>query len=815
MYLSNSLQHQIDILKAKKHRILYEEELKRCQDAKEDVAKRREVLAKEKRAVHYDKNMEQLPVFKRLVARLERSVEECRSNAHQCTMRLMSTSAGESLHEIQSSIATLSEREEQNKVTAARIARDLADTRQRYNAAVALRDTVLDRAAAKALEVRDRELSKSLNSVAQTLRREQSSRRERETQRDKEVQRLRRLTSRRERVIERCVAKNIPGLSRLLRLIDERRESFAQRVYGPLIAEIVPASQEAAAMLEHLLPFRLKFGFVAQTAGDHRLLLALGEEAGVSQIEMGVSDTDAFTLPPMPSFFASSGARRLIEMLDAPRAVLKFICAYSISPSVYSAPRELSIPVDALRGPGVTVFASGYCSSESVSRYDGRRISHTNSVKPPEFFEGDQEDMKRGAAAAKRRVAELEQEIASIDASIRQTSAEQTALSAEKKEILAKLQSYSQHSIVVGRLARDVSRLEASLRSAEGINFEAERATLRRRARAFPEVAAGDAARKAGAVAKFAEANAKEELETWKRNVTKAKLGALEQKLSDIREREHEIQRVERALAGALAAASKRAREEGVEVLSDEMAREFAKLPASLPALEGMVEQCVRQRAVLGVRSEGELVREKETVTARLAGGESELARLRDSLAHSRRVYESYYALWHAKVSTATARVRETFSALLRREPLGAVGDVVFTTAEDPDDCGMDIRVQFRASHQLESLDQRRQSGGERAVTTMMFLLALQTVARTPLCVVDEINQGMDEKNERNVFTRIREAIGEDSPQFIMITPKLLLGLPFDDLTTVIVVVTARGKKRRTLLKKLAEINERNREALL
>lgn len=51
----------------------------------------------------------------------------------------------------------------------------------------------------------------------------------------------------------------------------------------------------------------------------------------------------------------------------------------------------------------------------------------------------------------------------------------------------------------------------------------------------------------------------------------------------------------------------------------------------------------------------------------------------------------------------------------------------------------------------LSVLDSHRQSGGERAVSTIFYLMALQSLARAPFRLVDEINQGMDPRNERSV----------------------------------------------------------------
>ena len=53
----------------------------------------------------------------------------------------------------------------------------------------------------------------------------------------------------------------------------------------------------------------------------------------------------------------------------------------------------------------------------------------------------------------------------------------------------------------------------------------------------------------------------------------------------------------------------------------------------------------------------------------------------------------------------------------------------------------MQIRVKFRAEDDLHVLDAHRQSGGERSVSTMMYLMALQDISSCPFRVVDEINQ--------------------------------------------------------------------------
>ena len=58
--------------------------------------------------------------------------------------------------------------------------------------------------------------------------------------------------------------------------------------------------------------------------------------------------------------------------------------------------------------------------------------------------------------------------------------------------------------------------------------------------------------------------------------------------------------------------------------------------------------------------------------------------------------------------------------------------------------------------------------------------MALQDLAQSPFRVVDEINQGMDPRNERMVHERMVDiACQERTSQYFLVTPKLLSGLKF------------------------------------
>jgi structural maintenance of chromosomes protein 5 len=84
--------------------------------------------------------------------------------------------------------------------------------------------------------------------------------------------------------------------------------------------------------------------------------------------------------------------------------------------------------------------------------------------------------------------------------------------------------------------------------------------------------------------------------------------------------------------------------------------------------------------------------------------------------------------------------------------------------------CCTTHRVKFREEEELQVLDSQRQSGGERSVSTILYMVSLQGVTVCPFRVVDEINQGMDQYNERKVFIElVRASTGARTPP---ISPK-------------------------------------------
>jgi chromosome segregation ATPase len=171
-------------------------------------------------------------------------------------------------------------------------------------------------------------------------------------------------------------------------------------------------------------------------------------------------------------------------------------------------------------------------------------------------------------------------------------------------------------------------------------------------------------------------------------------------------------------------------------------------------------------------------------LTASVADEEAALAAIEGEVA-------TVKAEWLPELERVVSTVNAAFGAAFGE--IGCAGEVVLDTAGGGDDFGkyaIRIMVKFRDGEDLQPLTGTRQSGGERSVATILYLLALQGVTVTPFRVVDEINQGMDPVNERKVFDRlVAAATREGTPQCFLLTPKLLPDLEYGRSVTVLQII--------------------------
>lgn len=239
-----------------------------------------------------------------------------------------------------------------------------------------------------------------------------------------------------------------------------------------------------------------------------------------------------------------------------------------------------------------------------------------------------------------------------------------------------------------------------------------------------------------------------------------------------------------------------------VESITEDIEIEMAKLEVIQDADPGVLRDFEKR------------AKDIERLQAESATRQASMEQLSEKIKNLREV-------WEPGLDELIRRINDAFS--YNFEQISCAGEVGVHKDEDFDKWAIEIKVKFRyailsppplqcpnlmqpnpaniitfppfarENETLQKLDQHRQSGGERAVSTIFYLMSLQSMAQSPFRVVDEINQGMDPRNERMVHERMVEiACREHTSQYFLITPKLLSDLRYDERMKVLCIASGK-----------------------
>uniref|UniRef100_A0A8C1NS73 Structural maintenance of chromosomes protein 5 n=1 Tax=Cyprinus carpio TaxID=7962 RepID=A0A8C1NS73_CYPCA len=213
----------------------------------------------------------------------------------------------------------------------------------------------------------------------------------------------------------------------------------------------------------------------------------------------------------------------------------------------------------------------------------------------------------------------------------------------------------------------------------------------------------------------------------------------------------------------------------------------FSQLPDTLDEIDAMLnEEKTRAECFTGL---SDVVEEYNRREREIQNMEKELDDKTNALTTYRQNIAEAKERWHLNLKQLVDQINERFSDFFRSMQCAGEVDLHSENEEEYDKYGIRIRVKFRSSTQLHELTPHHQSGGERSVSTMLYLMSLQELNRCPFRVVDEINQGMDPVNERRVFDIVvRTACGVNTSQYFFITPKLLHYLKYAEQMTILCV---------------------------
>ncbi|VAH23974.1 unnamed protein product [Triticum turgidum subsp. durum] len=224
---------------------------------------------------------------------------------------------------------------------------------------------------------------------------------------------------------------------------------------------------------------------------------------------------------------------------------------------------------------------------------------------------------------------------------------------------------------------------------------------------------------------------------------------------------------------------------ESVSMITDNLAKEFEKMPTTIEELELAIQDTESEANSMLFLNQNVLQeyqnrqREIESISTKLEDDKAECERCCSEI-------ETTKGKWLPTLRSLVLKINDTFSRNFQE--MAVAGEVSLDEhGLDFSQYGILIKVKFRQTGELQVLSAHHQSGGERSVSTILYLVSLQDLTNCPFRVVDEINQGMDPVNERKMFQQLVRAASQlNTPQCFLLTPKLLPDLEYSDACSIL-----------------------------
>jgi len=125
--------------------------------------------------------------------------------------------------------------------------------------------------------------------------------------------------------------------------------------------------------------------------------------------------------------------------------------------------------------------------------------------------------------------------------------------------------------------------------------------------------------------------------------------------------------------------------------------------------------------------------------------------------------------IWRKKVFEIVERINKDFKKNM--EIMGGTGDLRLVNMEDIDNAGLTILVSFGGGP-LTEFNVYTQSGGERSATVVSFLMALQSLVKSSIRGIDELDVHMDPLMRKRFFQILSEVVKENpGVAYLCITP--------------------------------------------
>ncbi|EYC16688.1 hypothetical protein Y032_0033g2787 [Ancylostoma ceylanicum] len=608
------------------------------------------------------------------------------------------------------------------------------------------------------------------------------------------------------------------------RWYEENREKFRHPVYVPVLHMTVPGP-EAAMLLENLVAVRDLPMFIFGCKADEALLTDQRHKWKLNSTVIPPEQVDISALKTgLTSDMKKFGFNRFaVDLFTAPDVVKQYLCSVARLHQVPIGSSKTNDAYEAIKSAFVSTPFRLYLTDKyrvqfTISKYGSHEVLGQQSelrISPKIFVAHSSNfDENKKLVEEKQRLRDKEKELRDRR---NQTKEARAALQKLKETLKARQVEWRTRRDNLINLERSLSSRESKLESLSATRPDIEQA---RAALNEAKLQASKEVHKMvlKMLSKMEQLRALSVEEALLRTALQGLRGALGKVDAELHETQQKLQENLTLLEGRLTCFRDAMRDltRAKETLQEECGLSTLDPQKMSPEERDIPDQLEKLFIAEKIPDEKEAVArllEEEKVKLNIAsvdGSKDDVDRYerleveKANLLERKQHQESTREAWKTTLLKEITEWKEPVEELIRKinvnyskffALLGCAGEVYLDVPEDPlniAEYGIMIMVSFRAGERLRRLDHQVQSGGERSVSTMLYLLALQELCPVPFRCVDEINQGMDPVNERKVFDiMVETSSGEGNlakTQYFLLTPKLLHGLKFNRKVTVQIV---------------------------
>ncbi|CAN1132559.1 Structural maintenance of chromosomes protein 5 [Linum perenne] len=578
-------------------------------------------------------------------------------------------------------------------------------------------------------------------------------------------------------------------------LVRQHQNELKEHVYGPVLLEVNVSDRIHADYLENRVPYYIWKSFITQDPSDRDVLVRRLKGFDIPILNCVRDESHRRGSFEVSDKMHELGIySRLDQVFDAPDAIKEVLISQCGLDSAYIGSKESGQRANEVEKLDIIdLWTPENHYHWKKSRYSDHKTTSLDPISRSRLFNGS---LSTGEIEKlEQKSADLQLEVAAVEESVNNSKAELKQLEIDECDIHKLREKIINEAQQEQRKRRDLeNRIDRKKRDLQSLKNGGD--IDRRMANLI------DDARKINIQrVKWAKEmkNVLLEAVSCKRSYAAIQMASIE---FDAKVREMEINLKEHKKVAEQAAVhlqhckdevEKQRKQlivvkkhaESIAVLTPELGQAFLEMPTTVEELRAAIQDNISQaNSILflnqNVLEEYEHRQQKiETLTKKLEADIDEQKRCLEDI-------DELKASWLPKLRNLVEQINGTFSRNFQE--MAVAGEVSLDEHDkDFDQYGILIKVKFRQAGELKVLSAHHQSGGERSVSTILYLVSLQDLTNCPFRVVDEINQGMDPINERKMFQQlVRAASQPNTPQCFLLTPKLLPDLEYSEACSIL-----------------------------